>query len=341
MSSAKSSPGGSKLPKLSLGQVFILLGLLSAVLTILIFRSSMTSKDAQSGDKPVETTALVVARHSIPLGETISPTDLKVVQWPKESYPKADVFKTTKSLVGRVTASDIIAGQPIFQLNVAGKGAQGGLNVLIPKGYRAITISVSESKGVAGFVKPGNYVDVLATFDLQVDKEAKDQLPAMPLESELSITDTVVQNLMVLAIAQDFTRKDLPYQKKDDKKEGDAQKEADKKEDEKSEAAKVVSTVTLAVTPEQAEKIALAEEKGSLKLVLRNQHDHQMVELMGTVTDDILTVKEALLKNPNRFMPPPPPMPVGADLPPLNLPLIPSRSVEVIQGTESNTVNFN
>ncbi|MCA9842698.1 MAG: Flp pilus assembly protein CpaB [Cyanobacteria bacterium HKST-UBA03] len=313
-----------------MGQVFIILGLLSAVLTVILFRGMSTPPAEEMVETP--TKPLVIATHSIPKGQAIQNDDVKVVEWPEDVYPKVEVYENTKSLVGRIATSDILAGQPIFMLNLAKEGTRGGLTTLIPNGFRAITISVTESKAVAGFIKPGDHVDVLATFEIRVAKEAKEGLPVIPFENTIPLTDTVVQDIPVLAIAQEVNEKELPHQSdeeeaktdKDDKKKGGS-------------GAKIVSTLTLAVTPEQAEKIAFSEEKGVLKVVLRNQSDKEQPRLIGTVTGDIVDLVEALTKAGG---PPRKPEPKAEPEAPVVMPISPYGRVEVIEGTESTTVSF-
>ncbi|MCA9798219.1 MAG: Flp pilus assembly protein CpaB [Cyanobacteria bacterium HKST-UBA04] len=316
-----------------MGQVFIILGLLSAVLTVILFRG-MNQQPAQV-EAPTKTKELVVAVRSIPKGEAIGRGDVKKVDWPEELYPKPESYKNPKDIIGRVTSTDILAGQPVFKLNLAEKGARSGITNLIPNGFRAITISVSESKAVAGFIKPGDHIDVLATFEIRVAKEAKESLPVVPWENNVPLTDTVVQDITVLAIAQELDEKQLPYEDDEDEDEGDKDKK-------KSDSAKVVSTLTLAVTPEQAEKIAFSEERGKLKVVLRNHNDQQKPVLIGTVTDSIVDLQDALAKaladKGQTRAPRPKVVPMGPPQEPA--PISTVGTVEVIKGTESTVVSF-
>lgn len=153
------------------------------------------------------------------------------------------------ALEGRVVNTVVIAGEPITEKRLAPIGSRAGLNALISPGQRAITVKVNEVVGVAGFALPGNYVDILVTFK-------KGQ--------ENPVSKIVLEKILVLAIAQDHAVKD-------------------------ETKPKVVSAVTLEVSPEQAEKLDLARSIGTLSMVLRNQTDQARTNTRGASMTDVIS----------------------------------------------------
>jgi pilus assembly protein CpaB len=149
---------------------------------------------------------------------------------------------------GRVAINAIEAGEPILESKLAPQGSRAGLNALITPGHRAMTVKVNEVVGVAGFALPGNYVDILVTVE-----DGNRQ----------RISKIVLEKILVLAVAQEHSVR----------------------EDTKP---KVVSAVTLEVSPSQAEQLDLARSIGSLSMVLRNQTDLSPANSKGALIADIL-----------------------------------------------------
>lgn len=177
-------------------------------------------------------TTVLVASHDMELGQAITPTMLQSVAWPAGAVP-AGAFDDPKKVEGRVVRSSIFKGEPVLAPKLAPEGTKAGLDSVIKAGHRAITVKVNEVVGVAGFLAPGSFVDLLVNF-----RDERDQ----------PMSRVVLERIMVLAIAQEAQRPD-------------------------ESKPKVVNAVTLEVTPEQAEKIDLARNIGTLSLILRNQID--------------------------------------------------------------------
>ena len=180
---------------------------------------------------------VAVAKVPIPLGSKIIPEQIMVVQFPKESTPDG-AFDTPEKLAGRVAVVNIAAREPITEARLAPEGTAAGLSAVIPEGYRAMTVKVDDAAGISGFIMPGSLVDVVVTIDPREGGGHQDP-----------ISKIVLQNIKVLANGQNI----------------------DKPENERE--ANSVKAVTLQVTPEQAEKLALASTEGKLQLVMRNQVD--------------------------------------------------------------------
>ncbi len=185
---------------------------------------------------------VVVATRGLPLGTMVTASDVKLVGWPT-SAPVAGGFSTVEEVVNRGLISPVVENEPITTNKLAPTEAGAGLPPTITAGMRAISVKVNEVIGVAGFVVPGARVDVLVTLS----KQQTD-----------SMSRVVVHNVQVLTAG---TRLDQE-QAKDGKP--------------------VQSTVvTLLVTPEDAEKIALAASVGSVMLTLRNPLDTDPTETKG------------------------------------------------------------
>lgn len=165
-------------------------------------------------------------------------------------------FADTAKLDTRVINSNILRGEPVLENKLAPVGSKGGLSAVIGEGKRAMTVKVNEVVGVAGFALPGNYVDIMVNVQ---DEKTK------------TISKIVLEQILVLAVAQDQVVRD-------------------------EAKAKVVSAVTLEVTPEQAEKLDLARSVGNLSLVLRNQVDRNPTLTTGARTGDLLAGTQAEVK---------------------------------------------
>ena len=194
---------------------------------------------------------VAVAKVAIPIGSKIIPEQIMVVQFPKESTPDG-AYDSAEKLAGRVAVVNIAAREPITEARLAAEGTAAGLSAIIPEGYRAMTVKVDDAAGISGFIQPGTLVDVVVTIDPEGNSR---QNP---------ISKIVLQNIKVLASGQNI----------------------DKPEDERE--AKSVKAVTLQVTPEQAEKLALAATEGKLQLVMRSQIDQGNEETPGANKRNLL-----------------------------------------------------
>jgi pilus assembly protein CpaB len=144
----------------------------------------------------------------------------------------------------------LAAGEPVLESKLAPKGVIPGLTALLSMDMRAMTVKVDEASGVAGFLNPDNRVDVVVT----VDKGDFNKDP---------ISKLVLQNLRVLGTGQRIEKR-------------------------LGEKPQVVPTVTLELTPEEGERLALAIREGNISLVLRNQQDERVVQTTGARTSTLL-----------------------------------------------------
>src|SRR5436309_7796974 len=189
-------------------------------------------------------TYIVVAAKSLPNGSRVTDKDVKLVAWPSKS-PVAGAFSTTKDVLNRGLIAAVLENEPLTESKLAPLESGAGLPPSIPPGMRAISVKVDEVVGVAGFVAPGTRVDVVVTLRGQG-------------QAEETMTRTVVGNVLVLTAG---TRID----------------QAQAKDGQPTPS----SVVTLAVTPNDAERIALASSEGRITLALRNPLDVKPTDTPG------------------------------------------------------------
>jgi pilus assembly protein CpaB len=192
--------------------------------------------------------SVVVAKVEVPLGSKLVAEQLTTVQMPSDATPDG-TFETADKLVGRVTTVNVAAREPVTDFKLAPEGAAAGLSAVIPEGYRAMTVKVDDVVGISGFTRPGTLVDVVVVIEPAGNNSMNSQGP---------ISKIVLQNIKVLASGQNI----------DQPKSGDRD-------------AQTVRAVTLQVTPEQAEKLALASSEGKLQLVMRNSVDQDDEQTQG------------------------------------------------------------
>lgn len=204
---------------------------------------------------------VVVAAVDIELGSKINPQMLATSDWPTASVPPG-AFTDIKEVQDRVAKVGVMRGDVVLDRKLAPIGSQGGLSAVIAPGKRAMTVRVNDVVGVAGFALPGNHVDVMV--NAQQDRAQG--------EANTQISKTVLEQVLVLAVAQEASRDETK--------------------------PKVVSAVTLELTPEDAEKLDLARSVGSLSLVLRNQLDKNKVATKGMTKGQLLGMKEVVVAKP-------------------------------------------
>jgi pilus assembly protein CpaB len=178
---------------------------------------------------------LVVATAELPVGSTIKPADLKIVQWPVDNYPKGG-FSKIEEVVDRAVVNNVLADEPVVAGRVSEKNAGVGLSSVIPPGMRAVSMRVNDVIGVSGFVFAGTRVDVLVTGNPPGAGDAG------------RMTTTVLQNILVISAGTKMQPNERGQPEN-------------------------VPVVTVLVTPEQAEMLTLASNEGRIQLVLRNSTD--------------------------------------------------------------------
>lgn len=181
-----------------------------------------------------------VALGDLPAGEEIAAHDIDEIDWPRDFLPPG-AFTDSVSPIGRVPRRILNAGEPILEHTLLPQGSRGGLSPIIGQGMRAVAVQVDEVVGIAGFVKPGSHVDVLATIR---DRGSS---------GSSTFAKVILQDIKVLAIDQSLEEKTTSLE------------------------ARLVSVVTLEVSPKSAQKLIFAANEGELQLALRNPTDDKSV----------------------------------------------------------------
>jgi pilus assembly protein CpaB len=190
---------------------------------------------------------VLVATKPLPVGTILGPDSVRFQPWPKDLvdgayYVKGQANVDPAKMIGMVVRSEVTAGQPVTQGSLVSPQDRGFLAAALTPGMRAVTVSIGGASAVAGFVFPGDRVDLVLTQTVQ--NTSGDQGGGQSLNA----SETIVRNVRVLATDQRYDNQPTP--------EG------------KTEISNF-SMVTLEATPKLAEKIAVAQKLGSLSLSLR------------------------------------------------------------------------
>ncbi len=229
------------------GIVFLTIALAAALSAAVLLTRYM---DARVAAARVPTTKIVVADVDIPVATPIKAEWLKAIDWPAAARPDGAVSDPA-AIVSQVAVVPIGRGEPVLPTKLAAGGsARSGLATLVPEGMRAVAVKVDDVVGVAGFIHPGDRVDVLVTMQ--------------PTQSSPFVSKVVLQNIKVLAVG-----KDIELRGKD------------------AQEAHPVTVATLMVTSEESERLALSTDKGHILLALRGIGDEELADTRG-VTPPVL-----------------------------------------------------
>jgi pilus assembly protein CpaB len=220
--------------------VFLVVAVLCAVGTAVLFTRYM---DARTAALRVPTEKVVVAAMDIPVASPIKAEWVTPIDWPKSSRPEG-VEADPASFIGKVATVPIMKGEALLASKLASADGRSGLAALLPEGTRAVAVRVDDVVGVAGFVHPGDRVDVIVTMQASSDA---------PFASKV-----ILQNVKVLAVG-----KDLQHRGRD------------------AERPAPVTVATLQVSPEESEVLALASTRGKLLLALRGAADEEVAATHG------------------------------------------------------------
>jgi pilus assembly protein CpaB len=229
--------------------IFLLLAVLVAGATAFMARAWLQSERAalmaQAGvqrEVPVapSTLQVLVARSAVHTGQIVKPDDLRWQSWPEGSMAPTYIIEGKRPMsdfVGAVARGPIAAGEPITEGKLVLAGTRGFMSAVLQPGTRAVSVPITATSAVSGFIYAGDRVDVLLTHVLSGDKSGQH-----------TATETVLRNARVIAMDQrlDFSPGDKPD---------------------------VAKTATLELTPKQSEIVTLAVKMGDLSLVLRSLQD--------------------------------------------------------------------
>ncbi|QYJ08008.1 Flp pilus assembly protein CpaB [Qipengyuania flava] len=230
--------------------VLLIGALIVAVGTALVARSMFAGASAPTADAAAQVEPqgpkVLVAQRALPVGTIITADAMGFQLWPEELVQDAyflDGEADMSKLLGTVVRHPITAGEPVTQGSLVAPGDRGFLAAALSPGMRAITVPVTAQSGVAGFVFPGDRVDMVLTQQV----EGTDG-------TNLKASETILRNLRVLATDQSTVSETA---------------------EDGSTVVKAFRTVTLEVTPVIAEKVAVAQTIGTLSLSLRSLADNQ------------------------------------------------------------------
>lgn len=250
-----------------------------------------------------ETVQIVVAAEKLSLGTRLTEQQLRVANWPKANLPEGR-FSDPKEVEGRGVIVQMSANEPILDSKLASKEAGAGLASAIPDGMRAMSVRVNDIIGVAGFVVPGSHVDVI--------------IIGIPTPNSLQTSKIFLENVQILAAGQNVER-------------------------DVNGKPQTSQVVTMLLTPEDAQKLALAGD-GRIQLALRNPIDLaqentpsvQLAALYGKST--VAEAPQAPRPRPARYLPPRPKpaaqVPAAVENP------VRRVTVEVISGGKRETSTF-
>lgn len=233
-------------------KIILLVGaLIIAAVTALLARNMFAgaaTPEAVAQVQAPQGPEVLVATKTLPVGTIIDAEALRYQMWPEGLVQPAYFIRGQGSanpadLMGTVVRTEITAGQPLTQDSVVRPGDRGFLAAALGPGMRAITVGVSATSGVAGFVFPGDRVDLVLTHEVR---------PEDGSQNPLRVSETIIRNIRVLATDQRINARD----------------------EHGNQIAAPIATVTLEATPRIAEKIAVAQTIGQLSLSLRSLADN-------------------------------------------------------------------
>ena len=193
---------------------------------------------------------VAIAATDISPGTSLSGQVVKTVSWPKEVIPPK-AATGLKQVEGRVVKVPIPQGNPILFSMLAPEGTAAGLSGILEDGKRALTVKVDEVAGVAGFLHPGDHVDVLVDMAMQGEGQSE------------HFSKTILHDISILTTGQIWEQKG-------------------------ENKPVVVNTVTLELTPEQAEVLNLASNQGKIRMALRNRNNRTVAQTSGVTTSILI-----------------------------------------------------
>jgi pilus assembly protein CpaB len=228
--------------------IAIVLGLIA----VLLANTYLTGKERQiSAGQPQGVVRIAVASMPLAYGNPVTPDKVKFVAYPAGSLPPG-TYRSMAELLPegkkRVALRTIMVNQPLLAADLSGSGQGASIAALLPDGMRAATVRINDISGVAGFIEPNDTVDVLIT---------RQPIGGGGGEGK-QVTDVLLQNIRVIAMGKD----------------------ANAAGNEPSPA----SSVTLELTPLDAQKVALGQQLGQLSLVLRKPGEEQNIPNVETVS---------------------------------------------------------
>jgi pilus assembly protein CpaB len=220
---------------------------LSAVWLTSSLRTPQIIVKSQEAAPSLPTTEVLIASVDLPIGNSVTGEQLRWQPWPKGAVSELMITKDRdpkglEDTVGAISRNPSLAGEPIRRDKMI-KGVNGGfMSAVLPSGMRAVAINIvsSGARSAGGFILPNDRVDIMRT--------GRDDEATRSRQSEAFVTETILQNIRVLAIGQNIQERN-------------------------GEKVVVGETATLELEPRQSELIMLAQRSGELSLALRSLSD--------------------------------------------------------------------
>jgi pilus assembly protein CpaB len=229
------------------GTIFLVAAVVAGLVATFAIHRYVTVKTSV----PVAASSQVfIAVADISPGTAISATAVKAVTWPQAVIPPK-AASTMREIEGRVVKVPIPQGNPILSSMLAPEGTAAGLSGILEDGKRALTVKVDEVAGVAGFLHPGDHVDVLMDMAMQGEGQSE------------HFSKTILHDISILTTGQIWEQKG-------------------------NNKPVVVNTVTLELTPDQAEVLNLASNQGKIRMALRNRNTKSIAQTQGVTTSVLL-----------------------------------------------------
>lgn len=258
------------------------LGLVALLLTYQYISSREKALGLMAEPVPV-----LVAKQDLPRLTRLDETVVEAQQVPRQ-YLQPGALTTVKEALNQVTNAPMLKGEQVLGTKLVAYGLETGLAIKVPKGLRAVTVSVNDVTGLAGLIKPGNFVDVLGTFEFGDAKQSNQK------------TFTIFQNVLVLAVGQTLGL------------ESEASKALTMAEKEKRDSytgmpsgvpgagrGDGARTATLALDPQQTQGMVVAQAAGQISLALRSLYEgREAAPLAPSSLETLLGIREKVLFQP-------------------------------------------
>lgn len=221
------------------GLILIAVAITLSVVTILMVRSWLLSKQTSQVEVSQprhDGPQVLVAKNDMPIGHIVTANDFELVTWPDEDIHDSYLTQQTNaqsSLAGSVVRHGVLAGEPITRSRFVSPGQFGFMAAILSPGMRAVTVAVDRTSGLAGFIFPGDRVDLIVTHQI-----------ASGGEQARFISETFLKNARVLAV--------------------------DTKTSDQNGEPELSKTITIEVTPSIAERINVVLRMGTISLSLRS-----------------------------------------------------------------------
>jgi pilus assembly protein CpaB len=253
----------------------MLIGLGVSIVVAFLLATYVTRRFKEaSTPKSLVTQQIVVAAVPLQIGARLDSRNLRLMPWPA-GEPVAGKFTRIEDCENRALITPVVENELILENKLAPKEAGAGLSSTIPEGMRALSVSVNEVIGVAGFVIPGTMVDVLVTGGIAGAGRGGQE----------NITRMILENVRVLAAGQ-------------------------KIEVDREGKPQTVPVITLLVSPEDAGKLAMASTEGKIQLALRNTIDSKKVNPPPVLEAALFSAGAPPVRHTGSVKAPPPPPPV-------------------------------